>query len=157
MTFRIEVSGQDRLGRLAARLTRAAATLQNRLADAVREESRPALTDVRAAWMGIDVASTRGGGDSSGLRARTAAATTHTPIGQGSSFWVDSAAVDPRYDLVTRLDGLQEWRHPVFGNRRAWTSQSGQEVFYRTLLSHEPRWAARLERECEQVAREIEG
>lgn len=159
MTIRIDVSGQDKLTALAARLTLAAATLQTRLTNAVREESQPALTDVRAAWMGVDVTSTRGGGSSSGLRGRIAAATEARPIAQGSAFQVVSSAVDPRYGraLVLGMDAQQRWRHPVFGNRRAWTEQSGEEVFYVTLQSHEQAWESRLERECDQVAREIEG
>jgi hypothetical protein len=157
VTIRVDVSGQDKLAALAARLMHAAATLQTRLTDAVREESRPALADVQAAWMGVEVTSTRGGGSSSGLRGRVAAATEARPIAQGSSFHVDSGRVNPRYDLVTKLDGLERWRHPVFGNRRAWTEQSGQEVFYATLQSHEQAWESRLDRECDQVAREIEG
>lgn len=159
MTIKVSVSDTNRLAALASRLLHAAATLQTRLTDAVREEGGPALAEVRAAWLTVEVQSTRGGGSSSGLRARVAAATEAHPIGQGVSFRVEEDAVDPRYgrQLVMGLDALTGWHHPVFGNRRAWTEQSGEEVFYRTLSAHARRWETRLERECDEVAREIEG
>lgn len=159
MTITVSVSDRNQLRALAARLRRAAATLQTRLTNAVREEGRPALADVKAAWAGVEVQSTRGGGSSSGLRGRVAGATEAQPIGQGVAFRVEESAVDPRYGraLVLGLDAQQTWRHPVFGNRRAWTTQTGEEVFYRTLSAHARRWETRLERECDQVAREIEG
>jgi hypothetical protein len=158
VTIRVSVSDRNRLHELAARLRRAAATLQTRLTNAVREEGRPALAEVRSAWLTIEVTSSADGGEHSGLRARAAAATKSQPIGQGVAFTVDGTAVDPRYpDLVLSLDGLRGWRHPVFGNRRLQERQAGQEVFYRTLSAHARRWETRLERECDQVAREIEG
>lgn len=163
ISFTVRVTGKDKLRRLADRFAAAASTLQDRLAREVQKESRTALSKVQTAWMGVEVTSTKGGGSSSGLRARVAAATLAQPIGQGSRFRVQNSQVDLEYGraLVLGLDNQQRWRHPVFGNRSAaaWRSsqQTGQEVFYKTLTAHEPQWRSRLEQLCDRVAQEIEG
>lgn len=158
MDVRIRAGGADALDRLAARLERAAAMLQPRLEVAIRSEGASAVVAVRAAWMGVEVSSTRDGGESSGLRARTAAATEAEPIPLGVRIRVDGPAIDARYgtSLAWGLDGLGTWVHPVFGTS-ATTVQAGQEVFFRTLRGHMPRWAARLERVVDETVREIEG
>lgn len=157
----VRVTGRQRLARLAARLREAAAGgLRDDLADGLEQESPAALSAVRAAWMGVDVTSSRGGGTAStGLRARVAAATDWEAEGLTVHFEVDAIAVDPAYGrtLTWGLDGYGRWRHPVFGNREVWEQQSGEEVFFKTLFGHEPAWAAALERACERTARRIEG
>lgn len=160
MTIRIKVSNRSRLQRLARRLRDAAGgEVQRKLVEGVVDESQAALAAVRAAWLGVDVTSEGAGGTSSGLRARTAAATGVEPTGRGVHFEVDGPAVDPAYgrSLAWYLNGVGRWRHPVFGNTNAWTQQRGQTVFAPTLRAHEPLWLARLERVCDEVAREIEG
>lgn len=37
------------------------------------------------------------------------------------------------------LDGQGRWRHPTFGNRHAWVTQTGQPYFEKTLEEHTPR------------------
>lgn len=160
MTIRIKVSNRARLQRLARRLREAGAGgLQRRLVEGVVDEAQPALAAVRAAWLGVEVSSEGSGGSSSGLRARTAAATDVEPTGRGVRFAVDGAQIDPAYgrSLAWYLNGVGRWRHPVFGNTNAWTTQRGETVFAPTLRAHEPLWLARLERVCDEVAREIEG
>ena len=161
VTIRVRVTGRERLRRAADRLHRAArGGLQSRITDSVRRVGRPALGEVRAAWMSVDVRSSGDGNEHSGLRARVAAATEARPIAQGVSYEVQTEQVDPRYGaaLVLGLDNLRSWIHPVFGNPRIPRErQSGQEVFYSTLTRYEPRWRADLERVCAEVAREIEG
>ena len=74
----------------------------------------------------------------------------------GVQIAVEPSAVDPAYGraLSFGLDGLGRWRHPVFGNTRAWEQQYGQEVFYSTLTGRT--WETGLGRVVDQVAREIE-
>lgn len=159
MRFTVRVGGMQSLDALAERLDRAAAGgLQRDLIDAVRAEAGSVVPQVRAAWRGIEVTSTRGGGSTSGLRGRAAAATHTQPIPDGVRFEVDGAAIDPAYgrSLAWLLDGIGTWTHPVFGHR-ARTTQAGQEVFRRTIAGAEPQWRARLERVVDRTTREIEG
>lgn len=157
--IRMGATGGRSCKALARRFEKAAGRLQDRLTAGVRSEGDPALQAVRAAWLGVEVTSTRGGGSSSGLRGRVAAATRSAPIPKGVRFEVEPAAVDPAYgrSLTYGLDGLGRWRHPVFGNTSAWTTQSGQEVFLMTIRGWAPKFEARLERVVDEVAREIEG
>jgi len=156
----MRVSGLQRLTRLANRLREAAdGGLQRDLTAALVQESPAALAATRSAWAGVEVTSSRGGGSSSGLRGRVAAATSVRPAARGVHFEVNPDGVDPAYGrtLSWGLDGLGRWRHPVFGNRHAWETQVGQEVFFKTLRGREPQWRAGLERACERTARRIEG
>lgn len=160
LTVWTKIDGQEKYKALARRLKDAGrGDLQRKLTRAVRKEGAPALAAVRAKWAGVDVTSTRGGGSSSGLRARVAAATRMQVLGTAIRIKVDSKKVDPRYgrQLTFGLDGLGRWRHPVFGNRKVWTEQKGQEVFYSTLTGYAPRWRAGIARAMEDVARQIEG
>jgi hypothetical protein len=159
MTIRVRVRGAGRFDRLARRLDAAAAQLPGRLTDAVRGEGQPVLGQVRAAWLGVDVTSSKGGGSSSGLRARTAAATQLEPIPDGVRVEVDGEAIDPAYgrSLSWYLTGFGRWRHPVHGNTNAWAQQAGQRVFHETLYGYRPQWEQGLERVVDRTAREIEG
>lgn len=155
----VKVGGRQRLDRLIRRLVAAAGGgLQERLGAGVVDESPAALEAVRSAWAGVDVSSSKGGGSSSGLRARAAAATDFAPTGKGVRFEVDGPAVDSRYgrSLAWYLNGVGRWRHPTYG-RSPWQQQSGEVVFAPTLLQQEPRYRARLERVMDEIAREIEG
>lgn len=157
--IKIGVSGQDRFRRAANRLDEAAhGGLKRRIVDAVRQEAQPALREVRQAWLGVDVTSSRGGGTkSTGLRARTAGATHISDRAGGVHFEVNGAEVGPYgRSLSFYLDGIGRWRHPVFGHD-PWVQQYGQEVFSKTIRAHEQQWAAAIGRVLDDVARSIEG
>lgn len=155
-----KVHGQEQYRALAQRLREAGrGDLQRKLTKAIRREGDPALRAVQAAWMTVEVTSSRGGGSSSGLRARVAAATRISILGSGIRIRVEGKRVDPVYgrSLSYGLDGLGRWRHPVFGNREVWEQQRGQEVFYSTLRRYETRWRAGIEQAMEETARQIQG
>jgi hypothetical protein len=156
----VKVADQDKYKRLARRLKEAGrGDLQRKLTRSIRREGDPALRAVRAAWGTVDVTSEAGGGSSSGLRARVAAATRISILGSGIRIRVEPKRVDPTYGktLSFGLDGLGRWRHPVFGNREVWRQNAGQEVFYKTLLTFEPKWRAAIQKAMEETAREIAG
>ena len=156
----MKVHRQDEFRDLSRRLKKAGrGDLQRRLTREIRKAGQPALRATQAAWMTGDVTSSRSGGKSSGLRARTSAATRISILGSGIRIRVESKKVDPKYrSLPFYLDALgKAWRHPVFGNRQVWTTQRGQEVFYRTLRGFEPRWRAGIDRAMDETERELLG
>ena len=129
------------------------------LRGAVRKEARPVVNAVKAAWLRVQVSSTRGGTarpvGNTHLRARVAAATRLSFTAAGVNITVSDAAVDPVYgrSLTWYLNGSgRPWRHPVFGNRRNWTVQQGEEVFFSTVERHGPEFRAAIERAMEEVA-----
>lgn len=158
----IKVVGADEYKQLARRLKQAGrGDLQRRLTREIRREGDPALRAVKRAWMGVDVTSdpSRGGGRSTGLRARAAAATRVSVLGSGIRIRTESKRVDPRYGraLSYGLDGIGRWRYPIFGNRDNMGQNFGQEVFYSTLTRFEARWRAGVVRAMEDTARQIAG
>lgn len=156
--FRVSVSGRRAVDEAARRFEEAASGgLQGRLVRGLAGEAPSALAETRAGWLGVEVSSTRGGGSSSGLRARAAGATSSSPTPRGVKFEVNGSAVDAAYPgLAWYLDGFGRWRHPTWGHA-PWQQQSGQEVFFKTLRGHEPGFEGQLARVVDEVAREIEG
>lgn len=156
----VKIQGQDQYKQLARRLKDAGrGDLQRRMTKEIRIAGDPALRAVQRGWLGVEVTSSGGGGHSSGLRARTAAATRISILGSGIRIRVEGRRVDAVYgnSLVKGLDGLGRWRHPVFGNRNVWEQQRGQEIFYSRLVRFESRWRAGVVRAMEDTAREIAG
>lgn len=137
--------------------------LSSGLRAAVRREGAVALAETKAAWLTVDVTSTKGGivppDKSTGLRLRVSGATRIQTTMTGVRITVAPGKVDPRYGrtLPWYLNGSgRPWRHPVFGrsaNPQDWTVQRGQEVFFSTIGGHAPAFRAGIERAMEDVAR----
>jgi hypothetical protein len=157
----MSVSSTARLERVARRLREAAeGGMQRELTKAVVGEAPAALAKTKAAFLGVQMTTvpSRGGGGSTGLRARVAAATHATPIARGARFEVNGAEVGRSGNTLARGVNGVPWRHPTFGHTgpNSWVRQSGEEVFEKTLRGH-PGWVPRLERALDTVARQIEG
>lgn len=138
--------------------TRGRADLSKGLRESVRREGAVALRDVQAAWLTVDVTSSRGGGKSSGLRARVSAATRIQTTMTGVRITVAAARVDPVYGRTLpwylNANG-RPWRHPIFGRRdnpSDWAVQRGEEVFFSTIGRHAPGFRAGIQRAMEEVA-----
>lgn len=162
----IKADGAQKYRAVARRLREAGRRdLQRKLTRAIRREGGPALQAVRAAWLTVDVSSTRGGtarpDRDTGLRQRVARATRIQVLQSGIRITVAGRRVDPNYpSLVFYLNGFprgRSWRHPVFGDRNNWQTQRGQEVFHPTLRRFEPAWRAGIIRAMEEIVAEIEG
>jgi CubicO group peptidase (beta-lactamase class C family) len=156
------VAEADRLRQLSTRLREAGrGDLQRQLTRGIRREGAGMLRATQQRWQSIQVteAPSAGGGKSTGLRMRTAAATRIQILRSGIRMTVRSSQVDPRYgrSLTRGLDGLGRWRHPVFGNRNVWVQNFGQEIFYTTGRSWEPRFRRGVVRVMDDVARQIAG
>lgn len=157
----IKVQGQDEFNALSRRLREAGrGDLQRRMVRVVRQEGQPALAAVQRRFRGVDVTATpsAGGGGSTNLRGRIAAATRIEVTGRGIRIRTIGRRVGEYGDtLANGVNNTGPWKHPVFGNRKVWVTQRGQEVFDPTLLGFESRWRAGIVRVMEEVAREIEG
>lgn len=157
--IQMKVSGADRYRQVSRRMKKAAVSkeLQRKLTKSIRDEGRPALAAVRAAWLTVDVTSlppnNRGGhgrpDTSTNLRARVARATGISVQQRGIKIKVNGKRVDPKYpSLPFYLNGMprkKNWRHKVFNRRRrdgsfVWVAQKGQEVFAPTLKGFSPAW-----------------
>lgn len=144
--------------RLSAALKDAARSdLRKELRQEIRRAGNPALTAVRGAALGVDMS---GGpaGKSTGLLARISAATKLQVLGSGIRFVVREKQVDPKYGatLTAGSEGTP-WRHPVFGNRKAWASQVGQPWFYKTLRAESPAFRKAAIKAMHNVMRKIAG
>lgn len=144
--------------RLSAALKDAARSdLRKELRQEIRRAGNPALTAVRGAVLGVDMS---GGpaGKSTGLLARISAATKLQVLGSGIRFVVREKQVDPKYGatLTAGSEGTP-WRHPVFGNRKAWASQVGQPWFYKTLRAEAPAFRKAAIRAMHNVMKKIGG
>jgi hypothetical protein len=156
VTVRANVRGKRELRRISRNLRQTNRGLQRKCTAEIRKAGQPALAAVRSAFMGVDIASSGGGGGSTGLRARVAAATKITPIAQGIKIKIYYNQVDPAYGrtLASGVDG-ELWRHPVFGNRRVWTFEVGEDTFYPTLEQHADEWADAAERVLDWVESQL--
>lgn len=135
------------------------------LRDAVRREGRPTVAALQAAWLTVDVQSSKDGTARPTahlhLRQRVAAATNLQVTSTGIRIGVRDRAIDPRYgrSLVWYLNGSgRPWRHPIFGRRarsQDWAVQRGQEVLFGTVSAHAPAFRAGIARAMEEVAREF--
>lgn len=135
-------------------------SLNRKINAAIRSQSKPAVETAQRALRSTSLPSTpsKGGGGSTGLRARAAAAVTTKITATGIAIRVDGKKVDSRYGdaLVLALNGMAKLRHPVYGNRRAWVQQRGpREVFYASLKPLEAEWKRACEQALDEVAREI--
>jgi len=143
--------------RLSRALKDAARTdLRRELRQEIRKAGQPALAEVRAAALGVDMSG--GPSGSTGLRARIAAATKLQVRASGIEFTVRASQVDPRYGetLAVGSEGTP-WRHPVYGNRNAWVTQVGAPWFYPTLRAHAPAFRRAALDAMHNIMRKIAG
>lgn len=137
--------------------------LQRNMVSRLRRRGKPAVRAVQGAIRGAKLPAlpSRGGGASSGLRGRAAAAIGMSVTPNGVSIVVDGKKVDPAYgtSLVLALNGLSKLRHPVFGNRSVWVRQQASTygLFYKALEPFSEQWRKDVEQVIADYAREIGG
>lgn len=162
MVLETRVRGQQRFNALTLRFREGEHELEKQLVAALREDGRDTLLAVRQAWMGVVVRppakrpQIRRGRAS--LRRRVSTATKTAALRSGISIRVHEREVDPRYGrvLVLGLNNQLRWRHPLFGNRKRWYGQQGEEVFYATMRARHPIWQQRVDNTLDRFTRELE-
>ena len=111
------------------------ADLSRRLRKSIREAAKPAVDDVKSAVQSIPAKRDRG------VR-RGIAAGVGLRINSGSSKGgaVTIAASGNRvpgpHRAMVRLLNKPSWRHPVFGDKQHWVTQSGRPYFGSVILTH---------------------
>lgn len=161
----VRVSHTSELSRLARRFRAAGSGgFQRDLQSHLQREGRPVLTQIRASVRSLEVGSSRGGtarpDTSTALRARLAAATDVTPRGNGVRFEVHGAQVGPyghRLAKLTDTELAPRWRHPVFGNRRNWQTNTGRPWFFVTIRAAKDQFRGAVLRAMAATARKIMG
>lgn len=138
--------------------------LQRAVDSAIRRRGQAAVNAVRASIRSAEMPAipSRGGGKSSGLRGRVAAAVRVSTAGGALRIFVDGDKVDPQYgtSLVLALNGMTRLRHPTFGRRGRgqWVVQRGtREHFYSSLAPFERQWRADVEKALDDYAARIGG
>lgn len=166
----IQIEGLRELEDLADRLKAAGrGDLQRKLRKNIEQAVTPITGQLRAAALGIQITSSRGGrarpDSSTGLRRRLAAAVDVRKQGDGVRIVVDADQVDPAYGaaLPRYSDGeirrYRRWRHPVFGRRdnpNDWQNQTGSPWFFATIRRNRGRVEAAVARAMDDVARDIQ-
>lgn len=163
--IRIRVTGTNELDRLARRFRAAAdGGFQRDLTAQITREGKPVLRQVQAAVRAIEVGSEKGGAvppdTSTNLRGRLAAATDVQPQGNGIVFEVHGARIGKAGHRLAKLTDVTlapRWRHPVFGNRKVWKTNTGVPWFFVTIRAAEPKFRAAVLRAMSATARKIMG
>lgn len=170
----VRIVGTGQLLELQRRLRAAGGPrLQRNFARRIRRAAEPLHQDLQRTVRSLPIRgegsggrTRRGGGRDgragrdAGLRetiARAIRISVRTTGSPGARIWIDRSRLpaDQR-SLPNRLDEGR-WRHPVFGNRRRWTTQYAQPWWGVTIRRHEPRMRAEVARVIDDISRSLSG
>jgi hypothetical protein len=162
-SIRVRAKGGREMQALQRRLREAAngKELRRELTLELRLAAAPAVNDVQRSVRSVEVSSSAGGGKSSGLRGRIAAATSVRPIPMGARIFVSGKKVDARYGrTLARLmndTGGRPWVHPLFGNPRSQHTQKGRDYFASAIWPHQDKFRQAVLDAMKTVADKIRG
>ena len=125
----------------------------------IRRAAEPLRDDLQTAIRTNPIRGTGGSGAPSHnprpLRATIASAirisVRNTGGDAGAKVWVDKGALPADLRRMPRNIDLGEWQHPVFGNRRNWTTSYSSPWWSHTVRKHEPRMHAAVARVLDDV------
>lgn len=164
--FRIQVTGEDRITRMARAVAGGPDELRRQYDRSVRRAGQRTLREVKQAARRIQIVGFRSGrrpyrGPSTPKRLRQRiAAAVRLDLSTGT--------LSPRaqYVVMTGLVGAgrvpeyiekgKRWRHPIMGNRRAWASSQGKPWFEVTVRRGMPRFERDVEQALVRTAQAIE-
>ncbi|MFF3128506.1 hypothetical protein ACFVRD_40985 [Streptomyces sp. NPDC057908] len=134
----------------------------------IRRAAEPLRNDLQDTIRGLSIRSAgRGAGKRSGrspttrpLRATIAGAirisvrTAGTP---GARVWVDKGLLPPDLKRMPQVINEGRIRHPVFGNRRRWATQTATPLWWdKTVRRHTHRMESEVARVVDDVRRRLE-
>lgn len=158
MPIPVTVSGTLQFRDLATRLR--SPHVEAECATELLDVAPPVVAAVQARVMAAEwpAVPSKGGGGSSGLRRRLAAATRARAWRAGVHFVV----ADPQGQQMARYtEGVsRRWRHPTFGRRdrpQDWITQRPDPWFFPTIRAEEARFRAAVERAVDRIVRRLQG
>ncbi|MET4925463.1 hypothetical protein P3L51_24440 [Streptomyces sp. PSRA5] len=85
---------------------------------------------------------------------RISVRTGQTP---GARVWIDRNSLPPEMRNMPQVINTGRIRHPVYGNRRRWVTQTATPLWWdKTVRSHQPRMQAEVARVLDDVRRRLE-
>ncbi|CBG71868.1 hypothetical protein SCAB_48171 [Streptomyces scabiei 87.22] len=137
------------------RIRRAAEPLRSDLQDAVRRQ--PLQSGGRGAGKrGGPSPTTRPFRESIAQAIRLSVRTAGNP---GARVWLDKGLLPPDIPVgaVNQMNDLGRLRHPVFGNKKRWSTQTAERGFWeKTIRAHQGRITREVERVTDDVRRRLE-
>lgn len=159
----VRITGTGTLLELQRRLRAAGhENIRSSMQRRIRRAAEPLRDDLKDSIQGLRISSPGGSGRPGGpspttrpLRATIAGAiklsvrNTGTP---GARVWVDKAALPPDLRKMPDTINTGRIRHPVYGNRRRWVTQTAPPLWWdKPVRSHRPR----MEREVARVLDDV--
>lgn len=168
MAGQIRLLGTGQLLELSRRLRAASgAPVQQNFARRIRRAAEPLHRDLQDAIRSLNIASpgrsTRGGPSPTTrpLRATIADAiriSVRTTGDPGARVWVDKSRLPPDLRNMPKVINTGRIRHPVYGNRRRWVTQTATPLWWdRTVRAHESRMRSEVERVTDDIRRQLGG
>lgn len=165
----VEILGTAQLGQLSRRLrTAGGPRLQRNLARRVRRAAEPLHRDLQKAIVSVQLSSTgrkKRGGPSPTTRPlrKNIAGAVRLSVRQAgrpsARVWLDRSRLPAGVTMgvVARIDEGR-LRHPVFGNRKRWATQTARPTGWwsRTVQNGTPRMRAEVERVLGDVRRDLQ-
>ncbi|MET9517039.1 hypothetical protein [Streptomyces sp. NPDC002994] len=166
----VQITGTGQLIQLNRRLRAAGGPpLRQNMARRIRRAAEPLRNDLQDTMRGLTISSTgRSSGKRGGpspttrpLRATIAAAiriSVRTSGNPGARVWIDYSSLPPDLRGMPKVINTGRIRHPVFGNRRRWATQTATPLWWdKTVRRHEPRMRAEVARVVDDVRRQLGG
>lgn len=164
----VQITGTGQLIDLSRRLRAAGGSrLRSNFARRIRRAAEPMHADLQSAIRSVNISSPgRGQGKRGGpspttrpLRATIAEAiriSVRTGANPGARVWVDKSLLPSDLRNMASVINDGRIRHPVFGNRRRWVTQTAPPLWWdKTVRAHTPRMRAEVERVLGDVRRTI--
>lgn len=165
----IRVVGTGQLLDLQRALRRAGhENIRSSMQRRIRRAAEPLRDDLQGSIRGLNISSEgrkagRRGGPSPTtrpLRAAIAGAiriSVRTTGNPGARVWIDKSRLPPDIKNMPSVINTGRIRHPVFGNRKRWSTQWATPLWWdKTVKAHEKRMAQEVGRVLDDVRRQLE-
>lgn len=165
----VRILGTGQLLELQRRLRAAGGeNIRSSMQRRIRRAAEPLRDDLRSTIRGLPIRSGgRGSGKRGGsspttrpLRATIAGAiriSVRTSGNPGARVYVDKGLLPPDLRNMPQVINTGRIRHPVFGNRRRWSTQTATPLWWdNTVRSHTPRMNSEVARVLDDVRRRLD-
>ncbi|MFD8687857.1 hypothetical protein [Streptomyces sp. NPDC059651] len=165
----VRILGTGQLLELQRRLRAAGGeNIRSSMQRRIRRAAEPLRDDLQSTIRGLPIRSAgRGSGKRGGpspttrpLRATLAEAiriSVRTSGNPGARVYVDKGRLPPDLRNMPQVINEGRIRHPVFGNRRRWATQTATPLWWdKTVRTHTPRMTAEVARVLDDVRRRLE-